>query len=740
MGEESARQTEESARQAKQPITQPPPDMVLPLRDGSALLRGEKIICKHLERLAFVYIRQSTPQQMIRHQESTQVQYQLKYRALALGWPEDRIEIIDDDLGQSGASAECRRGFQRLVAEVSLDHVGIIFGVEMSRLARSCKDWHQLLEVCALFGTLIADLDGIYDPSQYNDRLLLGLKGTMSEAELHILKQRMVQGKLNKARRGELRLRLPMGYMRRINGEVGLDPDEQVQAVVRLIFQKFEELGTVNAVLQYLVRHNIQMGMRVQTGLRKGDLEWRRCNRVTLQEILKNPLYAGAYVYGRRKVDPRRKVAGRPCTGRTVVAPQDCQVFLKDRFPAYISWEEYERHREQLRQNRSVAESAGSVRQGMGLLPGLLVCQKCGCRMTVRYDVRSNRHQYRCVRMLTDYGGEICQSLAGPALDHFVTEHMLAMLKPASLGLSLEASKDLEKERQRLDVLWQERLERARYASERAQRQYSLVEPENRLVARQLEREWEEKLSEQKKLEMEYERFLAQRPRLLTEQERESIMRLAVDIPALWNDENTTVTERKEILRQVIDKIIIDVIGGTERTKVDIHWAGGVVSKLEMIRPVAKLGQLSYYPQMTERIRQLAGQGLKAAQIAEQLNQEEWRPPKRCEKFSSGSIINLMSRLGLTKRSSHSKNRIKIGQDEWWLPELARKLDMPTVTLYRWVNLGWVKARQLKDQRNQWVIWADPSEIDRLRQLRSEPLGNRLRHHWFEKASTNGYN
>ena len=389
----------------------------------------------------------------------------------------------------------------------------------------------------------------------------------MSEAELHILKQRMMQGKLNKARRGELLFHLPMGYIRRANGEVGFDPDEQVQAVVRLIFQKFEELGTVNAVLQYLAKHNVQMGMRLRGGLRKGELEWRRCRLMTLQGILKNPLYAGAYTYGRRKVDPRRKIAGRPCTGKiagcpctgkAVVDPQDCEVFLKDRVPAYISWEQYERNRERLRRNRSIAESVGSVRKGAALLSGLLrrnrsiaesvgsvrkgaallsgllVCHKCGHRMSVHYDTGSNRHQYYCGKMATLYGGKFCQSLAAPALDRFVTEQMLAMLKPASLSLSLEASRDLEKERQRLDVLWQERLERARYESERAQRQYCLVEPENRLVARQLEREWEEKLSEQKKLEMEYERFPAQRPRLISEQERGAIMSLAVDVPALW--------------------------------------------------------------------------------------------------------------------------------------------------------------------------------------------------------------
>jgi hypothetical protein len=331
------------------------------------------------------------------------------------------------------------------------------------------------------------------------------------------------------------------------------------------------------------------------------------------------------------------------------------------------------------------------------------------------------------------------KSIWTPALDRFVTEQMLAMLQPASLNLSLEATLDLEKERQRLDALWQNRLERVRYESERAQRQYCLVEPENRLVARHLEKGWEEKLSEQKKLEIEYERFLAKRPRLLTKEEREAIIRMAEDIPALWNDETTTVIERKEILRQVIDRIIIDVVGETELVKVDIHWAGGMISELEMIRPVAKLEQLSYYPDMMERINQLTAQGLKAAQIAEQLNHEEWRPPKRCEKFSYGSIIGLMSRLGLNKSSSQ-KNHDILAQDEWWLLDLARELNMPPVTLYRWIYLGWVKARQYENRKKRWVIWADSKEIERLRQLRIEPIGSRLRRRWFEKASINKYN
>src|SRR5256886_3553498 len=307
-------------------------------------LYADKLRAFHRERLAVVYVRQSTPQQVLDHQESTRLQYGLVSRAQALGWAADRILVIDDDLGKSGASAQGRAGFQRLVSEVSLDHVGMIFGVEMSRLARSNKDWHQLLELCALFHTLIADLDGIYDPGQYNDRLLLGLKGTMSEAELHILKQRMHQGRLSKAQRGELQFALPIGYIWSPTGEIQFDPDEQVQQVVRLIFRTFEELGTLGRLVRYLAQHQIQLGVRVREGPGKGELIWRRPNRATVQMMLKHPLYAGSYVYGRRQEDPRRKQPERPRTGRVVMTTNEWLVLLPNRCPAYISPEQYERN------------------------------------------------------------------------------------------------------------------------------------------------------------------------------------------------------------------------------------------------------------------------------------------------------------------------------------------------------------------------------------------------------------
>ena len=305
-------------------------------------------------------------------------------RAVAWGGPEARVLVSDDDLGRSGPRAEGRQGVQRLVADVGLEHVGRSLGVERARLARSSQDWHQLLEICALFGTLIADLDGIYDPSQSNDRFLLGRKGTMSEAELPILKQRLYQGTLQKARRGALSFALPMGYVHNASGEVVYDPDAQVQHVVRLILRTCAELGTLHALLRYLVQHDIQLGVRLREGPVKGPLEWRRPNRMTLQNILKHPLSAGAYASGRRQVDPRTKHPGRPSPGRVTRPRHASPAFRKEPVPASSTWAPYEQHRARLEANRTRAETLGAVRQGPSLLAGLLVCGRCPCRRQVR--------------------------------------------------------------------------------------------------------------------------------------------------------------------------------------------------------------------------------------------------------------------------------------------------------------------------------------------------------------------
>lgn len=661
------------------------------------------------------------------------MQYGLPRRAEQLGWPRQSVLLIDDDLGRSGSSAEGRPGFQRLVAEVGLNHVGIIFGIEMSRLARSCKDWHQLLEICALFGTLIADLDGVYDPSDYNDRLLLGLKGTMSEAELHLLKQRLYQGKLNKARRGEIIHGLPIGYIRRSNGEVCLDPDEQAQSVVRLIFQKFSEYGTINGVLQYLTAHKIQIGIRLLSGPEKGELVWRRPNRMTLSNLLHHPIYAGAYTFGRRQIDVKRKQAGRPATGRVVMPTEKWLVLLQDQFPSYISWEQYLRNQQQLESNQNRAAEMGAIRQGPSILAGLVVCGRCRRRMGVRYSGPTKKLSYACVRQYIDYGNKPCQSLSGEVLNKFVGQQVLKALEPAALELSLRAAQNVEEERKQLERIYEQRLERAGYQAERAARQYRVVEPENRLVARQLERDWEAKLREQKSIEQEYERFRATQPKILSGMEREEIRQLANAIPALWHSETINESERKSIVRQLVKRVEVDVIGNSEQVRVKIEWAGGHKSEGTIIRPVACWEQLSQYDGLKRRLEELANQGLTSRQIARELNREGWKPPKRSEQFRAEGVRKLLVRMGLSSvQRSASACKPKLNKDEWWVPELADKLGMPQVTLTHWIYRKWIKARQLDGKQGRWIVWADDEEIKRLEQLRDLPRGYWSRKHFFE--------
>lgn len=694
---------------------------------------NEKISSRHLDRLAVVYVRQSTMQQVLDHQASTQLQYGLVHRAVALGWSEKRVVVIDDDLGQSGTSVEGRQGFQRLVAEVGLDHVGLVLGMDMSRLARSSKDWHQLLEICGLFGTLIADLDGIYDPSHYNDRLLLGLKGTMSEAEIHVLKQRMYQGKLYKARRGELRFPVPIGYVRAPGGEVGFDPDEQVQHVVRLIFRKFDEIGTLHGVLRYLVKHDVAVGVRERAGTAKGTLVWRRPNRMTLQNVLKNPIYAGAYAYGRRQVDARHKQPGRPSTGRVTRAPQDYHVLLPDHVPAYITWAQYERNVACLAANRAHADAIGAVRQGASLLSGLMGCGKCGRRMQVRYGGAKNVPGYMCHRGAIDYGDDLCQYMPSEPIDAFVSQWVLKALEPAALTLSLEATARLEQERHALDQLWRQRVERAAYEAERAARHYRLVEPENRLVARQLAQDWEEKLTAQRQLQEDYQRFLHAQPQVLSPAERDAIQKLAHNIPALWHAPTTTMSERKEIVRQIIQRVRVAAEDQSEHLTITIEWIGGGTTTGVTTRPMSRLENLRDYPQLCERMRTLVADGYRTAQMTDALAQEGFRSPRRGEPFTQEAIRNLRRRLGLSSHGARCHPVLKL--HEWGISALAGALAISPSTVYLWRKRGVVQSRW-EPALKRWVVWADGAELDRLKAYSRQSVGAKNRQEWLDAQSS----
>jgi DNA invertase Pin-like site-specific DNA recombinase len=700
--------------------------------------RGDgKIQGWHRDRLAVVYVRQSSRQQVVDHGESTRLQYGLTDRAVALGWPASRVMVIDEDLGRSAANAAERPGFARLVAEITMGHVGLVLGLEMSRLARAGRDWHQLIELCSLAGALLADADGVYDPNWYNDRLLLGLKGTITEAELYLIRQRMASGRLAKASRGELAVPLPAGYVRRPSGEVALDPDEQVQAVVRLVFGLFEQLGTVHAVLRFLVEHRVQIGMRERSGPGKGEVIWRAPHQQGLVNMLRNPAYAGIYAYGRSRTEPSRRLPGREHSGRVrQLAAGDWLVRIEDALPAYISAEQYERNLARMAANRARAESLGAPREGPALLGGLVVCGICGHRMQVSYETSRQGliGRYCCQRRHDTYGEPRCQQMAARFLDDHVVAQLLSALAPAALELSVTAARQVEAHRAEVDRIWRQRVERAEFCCDRARRQYQLAEPENRLVVRQLEREWEATLAERAHLTEEYQRYQQQRPAQLSAGELAAIRALAADIPALWAAPTTTVADRKRLLRAVIESVQVTADGATERVKATVTWAGGHQTHATLTRPVARIDQLSYYPALTARIKALAAQGLGNAEIADRLAAEGFRTPHLHERFNTGEIQHLIRRLGLRPGLDHDHRtgQGSLKPSQWWLATLAREIGMPTATLFTWLKRGWITGRQDTRPPYRWIITADPAEVERLRALHQLPAGYHNRRRWTD--------
>lgn len=689
-----------------------------------------KVTADHRDRLAVVYVRQSTLRQMTTNTESARLQYALPDRAQELGWPPSRVLVIDEDMGHSAGGAQQRPGFTRLVSEVGLGHVGVVLGMEMSRLARCGRDWHQLLELCALSRTLLADPDAVYDPADHNDRLLLGLKGTISEAELWLIKQRMWGGRIAKARRGELVADPPVGYLRRPSGEIVLDPDAQVQAVVRLVFAKFTELGTLHAVLSFLVAHGILLGGRQLHGPDRGELVWRRPNRTILRNMIRNPIYAGIYAYGRK----RTEYHGLRRREHVLNDPDDWLVYLPGRLAGYISQEQWRRNLAMLAANRTTAESAGSARAGTALLSGLLYCARCSRRMTVAYPAGRARQAYTCRWEQAHYGGPHCQQLVGAGLDAYVTGLVLAAISPAGLAASLAAAEQIERDRAAVDTIWRQRLERADYIVDRARRCYRLAEPENRLVVRQLEADWEQALVERETLREQYARYTASTPVTLSPAQRATISALAVDLPALWQAPSTTDADRKRLIRLAVDKVTVNVVGDSEQVQVTVVWAGGHTTDGRITRPVAKLEQLSYYPRLVERIRALAATGLTATAIAAQINTEGFRPPKRSTAFSAGAIQALMRRLGLRTHPGRCGHRPdeQLGEHQWRLPDLAAELDMPQVTLHTWVERGWVHGWHDDTPLHGWILHADPDELAELRRRRLRPNGYYTRRRFLD--------
>jgi len=544
---------------------------------------GSKITAEHLRHKAYIYVRQSTVRQVFENTESTARQYALGQRALALGWPADQVVVIDSDLGQSGAAAQDREGFQRLVTEVSMGRVGIVMGLEVSRLARNSSDWHRLLEICALSKTLILDQDGLYDPTDFNDRLVLGLKGTMSEAELHVMRARLQGGLLNKAQRGELRQRLPVGLLYDEQGRVILDPDEQVQQSIRLLFATFQRTGAACATVRAFDEQSLQFPLRLNCGPRKGELHWKPLTDTRALDVLHNPRYAGAYAYGRRQ--QRRNGMDRKYT-MVHVPREQWQVLITGAHEGYITWEEYGENQRQMTRNDRCppASRIYPPREGPALLQGLAVCGICGANMTVRYCVHRGRPHpyYLCKGAGNTQSRPICQSIPGSGIDAAIGKLLYEVVTPVALEVALAVQEELQARIAEVDRLRLKQVERHQYEVDLARQRYMKTDPNNRLVADTLEGDWNEKLRLLTASREEYERRRKEDRLTFDATKQARVRALATDFPRLWHDAKTPDRERKRMARLIIKDVTL--IKGAA-IAVHVRFKGGATRSLNLPRP-----------------------------------------------------------------------------------------------------------------------------------------------------------
>ena len=651
---------------------------------------SNKVTTEHLRRQAYLYVRQSTLRQVHENRESTARQYDLKRRAQALGWAADQIVVIDEDLGLSGATASDRNGFQRLVAEVGLGRVGVVMGLEVSRLARSSTDWHRLLEICALADTLILDEDGVYDPSHFNDRLLLGLKGTMSEAELHLLRARLIGGQLNKARRGELWMKPPIGFVYDSGGRVVFDPDQQVQRAVRLLFDTFRRTGSAMRVVHYFKTEGVLWPRRITTGVRAGELILGPLEHSRVLGILHNPRYAGAFVYGRTR---QRKVTIGGQVRYRRLKRDEWLVFLPNMYPGYISWEEFESN-----QTKLVANANGygedrrksPPREGAALLQGLVICGVCGLRMTVRYHTNHGHPtpEYVCQRRGIQTAQPLCQRLPGAQIDQAVTELVLNSVNPTSLDVALQVFEELRARQAEVDRLRRAQVERAREEAELAQRQYLLARPENRLVVDNLERQWNEKLVGLARAEEEYARMSKSQPSALTDEDRDRIHALASDLPRVWNDPHTPARDRKRMLRLLFEDV---TLVRNQSLQIHIRWKGGATTSIERPVPLAAPDLVRTPADIVELVRALATEQTDA-QIARTLN-ARWLRTGRKRSFTRLVVRHIRSAYGISSYATHLRTH-------GWLtaPEIAAKMRVHFTTAKRFASEGVLRAVRADDK------------------------------------------
>ena len=645
---------------------------------------SSKVTASHLKRDAFLYVRQSTLRQVVENTESTKRQYDLCRRAVALGWPQERVHVIDSDLGKSGASSVDRKGFQKLVTEVSLGRAGIVLGLEVSRLARNNMDWHRLLEICALSNTLILDDDGLYNPNDFNDRLLLGLKGTMSEAELHLLRARLRGGLLNKARRGELAVPLPVGFVYDDRQRVQRDPDKQVREALSIFFATYRRTGSAMGVVKHFAKNGLLFPRRLRKGHRKGELLWGKLAHSRTLTLLHNPRYAGAYFFGRTKTQ-KNAVSGKAY--QQSLDRCDWQVLIPDAHDGYITWPEYEDNQRQLKassQARGQDRCKSPAREGSALLQGLAVCGVCGRRMTLRYHSRGGCRvpDYMCQSQDIQHGRPACQAIPGATLDKAMGDLLLKSLTPLTLDVALVVQQELQQRLAEADRLRSKQVQRIRYEADLAQQRFMRVDPNNRLVADALEAEWNQKLLDLQQAQREYER-LKQDDRLQVGQEvRCQIMALATDFPRLWMASATADKDRKRMVRLLIEDVTL-----TKKKDIlmQVRFKGGTTTSLTL--PIPKNGWQKKItpPEVVQQIDKLLDQ-YTDCQTAEILNKQKLKSGTGGQ-FHGKLVAKIRRAYGLKSRCDRLRATGMLT-----LQEMAKRMEVSPPTIKTWRREGLLRG------------------------------------------------
>ena len=650
-----------------------------------------KVKPNHTRRVAFVYIRQSSPQQVENNRESTARQYALVERACELGWPREQVLVVDEDLGLSGSGSVVRSGFARMTAEVALGHVGIVLGLEVSRLARNNADWYHLLDLCGMTDTLIGDSDGIYHPAVFNDRLILGLKGTMSEAELHILRARLDGGIRNKAARGELRRGLPVGFVwGEEDGEVCFDPNEAVVSAIRTVFAKFTELGSARKVWLWFRSENLSFPLRAHM---KSEIRWVAPTYTALHHVLTNPVYAGAYAYGKcrheRYVDEQGTLRKR-----TRHLPQsEWAVLLPDHHQGYIDWQTYQANQSRIDANvhPQPHQAGGAVREGSALLQGLAVCGKCGRHLHTHYSGRNASPGYHCSgKDIVQGRGVYCLTVGGIQIDHAVTDAFLKAVTPASVEITELAIRRLETDHDAALEQWRLAVERARYEADRAERQYRAVEPENRMVARGLESQWEKRLRDLAAAEAELERRQQLRPRTLSQEEKNRMRVIGSDLRNVWAAPTTTDRDRKELLRSLLEEVIVSVDRPAHQAHLTIRWRGGKLTEIDLPLPRSQPRGQRTDEDTISLLPRLAA--LYPDDVIAGILNRQGRKTATGERFTANQVGSLRRYRGIPRFQPSAQ---PTHGEVVTIRKAAQILGMNTSTIHRWLAEGFIAGEQV---------------------------------------------